>query len=301
MEPELSPYLQGVKDYYNKSTRWYDWFYYDKKSLGIHYGFWETLHDHLKDALTNQYRVVQKLLNPLAGDLILDAGCGVGGASMWLAQHTEARYIGITLSDSQIKFARRYITERNLADKVNVQIGNYFKTEFPNAYFDKIFAIESFCYAYPHPLNLYREMMRILKPGGKLLISDGIYLRKPKNETEEKMSRDYCTGFKLAAMITPAEVMINLKDAGFQNIDCFDMTRKIKKSVEYIDNRSRLVRPLKFLKYVGLVSQTEVENLLATLNQKKMFEDGLFGYAVFRADKQKYEQNLEKSAQDVII
>ncbi len=280
-------HLWGVKDYYDKSTKWYDWFYYDKKSLGIHYGFWESPGDTLETALTNQYRGIETLLAPKAGELILDAGCGVGGASLWLAEHTKAKYIGITLSDVQVEFAKRYIKQRRMGDRVDVRVGNYFKTEFPDKYFDKIFAIESFCYAYPDPRGLYKEMARLLRPGGRLVISDGVYLRKPKEGAEEKMSKEYCLGFKLTDMITSNEILSNLKMAGFRNVKCFDKTREIKKSIEYIDHRSRLLQPFKFLRYVGLVTRTEAENLLATLNQKKMYQDGLFGYAVFRAGKPK--------------
>lgn len=285
MSPEADSYLQGVKGYYDTSTRWYDWFYYDKKSLGIHYGFWETPGDSLEDALTNQYRLVQKSLDPKPGELILDAGCGVGGASLWLAEHTAANYRGITLSDVQVKFAKRYIAQRGMAGRVDVRVGNYFKTGFPDGSFDKIFAIESFCYAYPHPGSLYKEMMRLLKPGGRLVISDGVYLRKPKDAAEEKRSKEYCIGFKLAGMMTPGEIISSLEAEGFRDIQHIDKTREIERSIEYIDHRSRLVQPLKLLKYVGLVTRTEVENLLATLNQKKMYQDGLFGYSVFQADK----------------
>ncbi len=282
---EIEDNIKNVKDYYDTSTKWYDWFYYDKESLGLHYGFWESKKDSKKDALTNQYKIIKDLLKPQKDELILDAGCGVGGASIWLAEHTEAKYMGITLSEEQVRFAQKYIKRRRVEKRVKVQVGNYLDTKFPDKYFDKVFGIESMCYAYPKPLSLYKEIYRVLKPGGKFVISDGVYLRKPKNDSERKISIDYCNGFKLVDMITPTEIMKDLKEAGFRDIKTIDKTKEIKKSIDYIDSRSKLVKPLRFLRYFNLVSQTEVENLLATLNQKNMYETGLFGYAVFASEK----------------
>lgn len=277
--------IKNVADYYNTSTRWYDWFYYDKKSLGLHYGFWENEKNSKEEALTNQYKIINSILQPKKGDLILDAGCGVGGASIWLAERTEAKYVGITLSEEQVKYANKYMQERKVTDRVDIKVGNYLDTKFPNEHFDKIFGIESVCHAYPTPEFLFKEIFRILKPGGKFVISDGVYLRKPANKFEIKISADYCNGFKLLDMMTPSEIIESLKRAGFNNIKMIDKTKEIKKSVDYIDFRSKLVQPLKFLKYLNLVSQTEEENLLATLNQKKMYEIGLFGYAMFVSEK----------------
>lgn len=276
--------INNVKEYYDKSTKWYDWFYYDKDSLGLHYGFWQDGKD-TENGLINQYKLIKELLDPKRGEIILDAGCGVGGASIWLAENTAAKYIGVTISKQQVKLANKYISQRNARDRVEVIIGNYLDTKFPDNHFDKIFGIESMCYTYPDPSKLYKEMYRVLKPGGKFVISDGVYLRKPKNSTEKEMSKDYCLGFKLLDMLTPVEIKSFLSEANFEDIQIIDKTKEIKKSVDYIDRKSRMLKPLRFLKYLKIVSKTEEENLLATLNQKKMHEIGLFGYSVFIARK----------------
>ncbi len=278
--------IQKVKEYYDTSTRWYRWFYYDKDNLALHYGFWEHPKESRSDALKNQYREMANLLNPQPGEVILDAGCGVGGASLWLAQHTQANYLGITISPKQVKMAKANAQRKKLEDRVKFLERNYFNTKFIRGEFDKIFAIESFCYSYPHPTKLYYEMYRILKPGGRLVISDGVLLRQPQNGYEEKITRKFCEGFKMTGWNTPAEIKNALKKAGFKNVRHIDKTKEIEKSVIDIWKRSKMASPLLWvLRYMGVATKTESENLLATYSQKEMYKLGLFGYGIFVGDK----------------
>ncbi len=277
--------LSKVKDYYNTSTRWYRWFYYDRESLALHYGLWTKPNISRKEALINQYVIIRDLLNPKAGELILDAGCGVGGASLWLAEKTAANYVGITISEIQLQLANRYAQERNLGDRATFQLGNYFDTKFKNGTFDKIFAIESFCHAYPNPKALCAEMYRILKPGGTMVVSDGTLLRHPQDQDEEKLAGEFCRGFKMAGWNTPEEIVAAFQAVGFSSVHYINKTKEIKKSVADIWWRATLVSPLRVFKYIGLVTKTEEEQLLATRSQKEMYERGLFGYGIFVASK----------------
>ena len=277
--------IPNVRDYYDKSTRWYRWFYYDSESLGLHYGFWDAGTKSRKQSLTNQYRAIRDLLSPKPEEKILDAGCGVGGASFWLMKNAPAHYTGITISEVQLAMAKRYARKRDAEHKIQFLLGDYFKTGFEDKSFDKIFAIESFCYSYPRPEGLYAEMFRILKPGGKLVISDGVLLRKPKDQEEEKLAKAFCDGFKMAGWNTVEEIIFTLGSVGFINIHHIDKTEAVKKSIIDIWQTSHRVSPFLLLRYIGLVSKTEVENLLATYSQKKMYDRGLVGYGIFVAEK----------------
>jgi cyclopropane fatty-acyl-phospholipid synthase-like methyltransferase len=278
-------FLEEVKNYYNKSQKWYTWFYSDRESLGMHYGFWDSPTTTRVEALINPYRVIKQYLNPQAHEVILDAGCGVGGASLWLATQTNASYVGITLSEVQLQKALRHRKQRNLEEQTTFLQRNYFETGFKDNQFDKIFGLESFCYSYPNSIPLYQEMYRVLKPHGKLIILDGIFLRKPKDEHEENLAKDFCKGFRLATMNTTEQIISQLIVSGFKNVNFIDKSREIKSSVDDLYKKGLMVSPFRYLKYIGLVTQLEVDNLLATRTQKEMYEKGLYGYGVFLVEK----------------
>ncbi|MDP3770181.1 MAG: class I SAM-dependent methyltransferase [bacterium] len=276
---------KAVEQYYDLCQKWYSWVYSDRSSLGMHYGFWDADTAKKKDALINQYREIARLLEPKKGDLILDAGCGVGGASLWLAAHTDADYVGITLSSVQLKMAQGYARKRGLEKRVRFDQKNYFLTGFADGTFDHLFGIESFCYAYPEPLDAFSEMHRVLKSGGKMVMSDVLLLYHPSSEYEKKLAYELRYGFKVSGWNTPEEIISALKECGFKNIQHLDRTQEIRKSVENIYRLSRLAAPLRVLRYVGIISDVEAEQLRAGNAQKKMYDIGLFGYGQFVAEK----------------
>lgn len=261
-------------------------FWSDRESLGMHFGFWEQNTLHHKEALINQYRVVKKLLDPQQGDTILDAGCGIGGASLWLAQNSDAHYTGITISKVQLNQARDNAKKRHLEEHVSFSLGNFFDTDFGDATFDKIFCIESACYAYPNPDNLYKELYRILKPNGVMVISDGVLLRHPVTPKEKSVLSAWFDAWALSGGCTIHEVQQALKRSGFQDVTFLDRTSQIEPHVKKLGFLGRfLYTPLRLLCAVRLFSQTGLRNAVAARAQQAAYTLRLFGYGVFSARK----------------
>jgi len=285
MSEDLS-YTNAVREYYDKSQKWYSWFYSDRESLALHYGFWKKGTRTRREALLNQYREIINLIRPRAGDEILDVGCGVGGASLWLAKHTAANYTGITLSSVQLRLAKRYAAMRGLTHRTKFYGMDYLHTSFKDAAFDKIFAIESFCHSYPDPTAAFREMYRILKPNGKFVIADGILARHPNDAKEQKLAALFCKGFAMKGWNTMREIVAALAASGFRGIRFFNKRREIKRTVRDIYLRGLALTPLALLlRLLRVVSKAEARNILGTYSQKKMYDCGLFGYGVFYAEK----------------
>lgn len=276
----------SVEEYYDKCTKYYTWFWYDKESLGMHYGFWDRDTKSRKEALINQYREIINLIHPEPNELILDAGCGVGGASIWLAKKTKAKFIGIASSIKQLELANKYAKKHGVSEYVKFYRQDYFRTNFKDETFDKIFAIESFCHSYPDSLNLFNEMYRILKTGGKIFMSDGILLRHPKDNDEQKLFKEWCSGWKLNGLNTIDEIIYAFRKAEFKNIEFIDKTESIKRSSNQIYLGGMIGRPfLKVLRIFRLISLIELKNVNAIINQKSLFEKGIMGYGIFYAEK----------------
>ena len=60
----------------------------------VHYGFWDKETKTVEEALLNENNFLAKVADIKSSDKVLDAGCGVGGSSVWIAKNIGARVIG---------------------------------------------------------------------------------------------------------------------------------------------------------------------------------------------------------------
>ncbi len=277
--------VRAVGRYYDVSQFWYRTFYSDRTSLAVHYGIWPRPHMARADALLEPYRIVLSRLQPSPGEHILDAGCGVGGASRWLALNSAARFTGITASPAQAKRARRYVASHGLGGRVQFHCMDYHRTAFADNCFDHVFGIESFCYAYPQPATLFRELRRILKPRGRLVMLDGILRRRPVTAAEQRLANGFCNGFSMRGWNTADDILRALAETGFRNVRFADQSPFIAPSVLDIDRRHRVFKNLRMLRRLRVVPDAILQSLEGTEVQKPLYDAGLLGYALFCAER----------------
>jgi SAM-dependent methyltransferase len=122
-------------------------------------------------------------------------------------------------------------------------VQNFDKTNYPDNFFDAVYAIESACHSTPKEKFL-KEAYRILKPKGKLLIFDGYTTRKPKNKKEKEIVSKFTKAFALKELITHKEMEREIKRVGFTNIKSVDKTKQILPSVNYFYNSARVILPI---------------------------------------------------------
>ena len=147
---------------------------------GFHWGLFEKGTKTWREASVNMNNYVGKHLKLNHDDEkeILDAGCGMGVVSLYLADiFPNVSFTGLTLAQNELELARD-LSKRLKLNNVEFFKKNYLNTEFSDSHFDGVFALESLSYAKRKDLFL-DEMYRILKPGGKLIIIDGF--RKDMN------------------------------------------------------------------------------------------------------------------------
>ncbi|MDF5718781.1 MAG: methyltransferase domain-containing protein [Rhizonema sp. NSF051] len=102
------------------------------------------------------------------GTTVLDVGCGIGGSSRILAQDYGFAVTGITISPSQVKRARE-LTPSGL--NVQFAVDDAMALSFPDASFDVVWSIEAGPHM-PDKAVFALELMRVLKPGGVLVLAD---------------------------------------------------------------------------------------------------------------------------------
>ena len=106
------------------------------------------------------------------GTLLLDAGCGAGGASV-LARTHGAVVTGLDASDGLLDVARQRVPEGDF------RVGDLENLPFADATFDTIIAASSIQFAHD-PLRAVRELVRVAKPDSR--ISVGLFSTPDKVE-----------------------------------------------------------------------------------------------------------------------
>ncbi|MCA1568603.1 MAG: class I SAM-dependent methyltransferase [Acidobacteria bacterium] len=99
---------KDVARYYNTHQIIYTLFW---SRTALHYGFWYEDTNSLAEAVLNTNRFVIDAMAIDFNDIVLDAGCGVGGTSIHVAETTGAKVEGVTLSDVQLKIARKRVSK----------------------------------------------------------------------------------------------------------------------------------------------------------------------------------------------
>ena len=102
------------------------------------------------------------------GTTVLDVGCGIGGSSRILSREYGFAVTGVTISPNQVKRARE-LTPPDLP--VKFQVDDAMALSFPDASFDAVWSIEAGPHM-PDKAVFARELLRVLKPGGLLVVAD---------------------------------------------------------------------------------------------------------------------------------
>lgn len=268
---------EDIAGYYNTHKIFYDLFW---SRTGLHYGFWYDDTKNLAEAISNTDKFVIDVLAIDSGDTVLDAGCGVGGTSIYVAENTGARVEGITLSDVQLDAARKKASTSAARHLLNFSKQDFTKTNFKENTFSKIFGIECICYAHKK-IDFLNEAHRILKPGGKIAVVDAFLTKENLDAEERNIYTKFINGWVVPNLSTKDGFFQSLERAGFRNIVFHDMLPNIRKSSEKLYRLGLLSYPFAFLASKIGISR---ENF-STLFQKALFERGIATYGVFVAEK----------------
>src|SRR5438874_4891640 len=150
--------------------------------------------------------------------MILDVGTRVGLIPLKMLWQNENFYaIGIDSSTAMVERARATAAAWELGDRAFFQVGDSRKMRLKSNYFDLVIS-DSSLHVFDDPLSVLREINRVLKPRGALLIRD--FERPGRLEMRKKIA-EYTTryGSHLARHVEAA------MRAAFTRMELHDMIR----------------------------------------------------------------------------
>ena len=106
-----------------------------------------------------------------AGMQVLDLGSGLGGSARTLATDFGCRVTGLELTERFVRTATMLTERVGLGDRVSFQHGNALEMPFSDASFDVVWH-EQFAMHVEDKERLYREVRRVLRPGGRLAMRE---------------------------------------------------------------------------------------------------------------------------------
>lgn len=180
-------------------------------------GYWDETTSTGKEAATN---LVDKLLEfiPDKSGTILDVACGQGGTTRRLQDYYEPSHItAINLDPKQIEVAAKN------AEGSNFHVMDAAQLAFEPCSFDNIICVEAACHFNTRE-KFFGEAYRVLKPGGRLVMSDIIFRRftmyLPDVMTGEKMMPNANHILSMAVFETQC------RNAGFEHVEVQDIAEQ---------------------------------------------------------------------------
>ena len=159
--------------------------------------------------------------NPLAlasispGDVVLDLGCGAGFDAFLAAPRVgrTGRVIGVDLTPEMIEQARANAEKAGCAN-VEFRLGDIESLPLEDASVDLVIS-NCVLVLVPDKAKAFREIARVLKPGGRIAIAD-IVLDGPLPEALKEDSGAYCSC--ISGAVSRADYLAAIEAAGLDDV-----------------------------------------------------------------------------------
>ena len=165
--------------------------------------------------------------NPVAlaslreGDMVLDLGSGAGFDCFLAANKVgkEGRVIGVDMTPEMIEKARENASKGDYGN-VEFRLGEIENLPVADNYVDVAIS-NCVINLSPDKGRVFKEAFRVLKPGGRLMVSDLVLLKELPDPI--KNSIEAYVGCLAGAMMRD-EYLVSIKAAGFQDVRIIDET-----------------------------------------------------------------------------
>lgn len=123
-----------------------------------------------------------------AGQRVLDAGCGVGITTIYLAQQYSVRLTGVDIMPRMIGRARQRSYRSGLAGLVDFRVADVSHLPFAAGSYDAVLS-ESVLSFTPDPRRALSDLIRVTRPGGYVAFTEAIFVNPPPPDLVELLTK----------------------------------------------------------------------------------------------------------------
>ncbi len=167
---------------------------------------------------------------------VLDIASGSGVSARVLTQHFGCHVVGVDYSAANTASANTMASEAGLSDRIRFVQGDAERLPFEAESFDIVICECSLC-VFPNLSIALEEIQRVLRPGGRLGISDVVVNETIPESLQDLFGRVLCIGGALSL----DGYCDAFAAAGFTSIRSGDASQMLNGMIERIERRARIV------------------------------------------------------------
>jgi arsenite methyltransferase len=211
---------------------------------------------------------------------VLDAASGKGASAMFIAQRFGCAIVGVDLSTQNVAHANAEADRLGLAGRLHFRVGDAERLPLDDASVDAVICECAFC-TFPDKHAAANEFARVLKPGGRVGLSDITRAPGPAGELADLMAWVACL-----ADAAPADAYAaRLRDAGFVDVTVENHDAALLEMIRNIGSRlfaADILRGLRKIDFEGIdlvAANRMTRQALTAVGEKRL------GYALVSAAK----------------
>lgn len=276
----VDAHADAVRTFYDTLDELYE----HTDNAHIHHGYWAQdappcTSEEAQLRLTEQ---VIAFADVPPGAWVLDAGCGVGGTAVLLAQAHGCHVDGITLSERQVRRATRRAEAAGVTRTTRFRVMDALATDYQDGVFDAVIALES-CEVMPDKERFLGECARVLRPGGTLAVATWCASTAAPTTAQRELLDTVCVDFVLPYVLTLPVYARLCAAIGLTDVRTEDWTDRVRATWE-VETRARSARPdlaaLASVRTVDLVRFAD-----SAEHMRQAYAENVIRYGVLRATK----------------
>lgn len=216
---------------------------------------------HIRGLAANEEMAERLNLTP--AKQVLDVGSGLGGPARWLAHTYGCHVTGIDLTAAFCAAAEALSNRLGLFDKVAFHHGNALDMPFENESFDVTWTQHA-AMNIADKARLYREIARVMKPGGHLALFD--IMKGPGEEVMFPVP--WARVPEISFLVNPEQIRELLEAAGLTIIHWQERTAD---ALQFMYEKAREPKPpVSFNVFLGDDMQQMMRNVTQSLEEGRI-------------------------------